>query len=185
MPIQRAKPRLVDLDQTPLTSVTSSNLPAGTVLQCLQDNLTSTFQTNSATFQDTGLTINITPSSTSNKILVSAVIYGYPGHYVCKSRIMRDSTEIGLADADGNRPINALQFSLPPSTDGAITLATAEILDAPSTTSQITYKVQSAARADADGGSHLTYINKSESDRNTNSYDPRTASYITVMEIKG
>ena len=180
MPIQRAKPRLVDLDQTPLTA-----MPAGTVLQCLQSNLTSTFQTNSATFQDIGLTINITPSSTSNKILVSAIIYGYPGHYVCKSRIMRNSTEIGLADADGNRPINALQFSLPPSTDGAITLATAEILDAPSTTSQITYKVQSATRADADGGSHLVYINKSESDRNTNSYDPRTVSYITVMEIKG
>ena len=98
---------------------------------------------------------------------------------------MRDSTELGLADAAGSRPRNALQFSLPPSTDGAMTLATAEILDAPSTTSQITYKVQSAARADADGGSHLTYINKSEADRNTSSYDPRAVSYITVMEIKG
>ena len=103
-----------------------SSMPAGTVLQCLQDNLTSTFQTNSATFQDIGLTINITPSSASNKILVSAVIYGYPGHYVCKSRIMRDSTELGLADAAGSRPRNALQFSLPPSTDGAMTLATAD-----------------------------------------------------------
>ena len=33
MPIQRAKPRLVDLDQTPLTSVSTSNMPSGTILQ--------------------------------------------------------------------------------------------------------------------------------------------------------
>ena len=33
MPIQRAKPRLVDLDQTPLTSITASDLPAGSIIK--------------------------------------------------------------------------------------------------------------------------------------------------------
>ena len=33
MPIQRVKPRLVDLDQTPLTSVGFSDLPVGSVVQ--------------------------------------------------------------------------------------------------------------------------------------------------------
>ena len=32
MPIQRAKPRIIDLDQTPLTSISSADMPAGTVI---------------------------------------------------------------------------------------------------------------------------------------------------------
>ena len=41
MPIQRVKPRLVDLDQTPLTSVTTSNLPSGTFKRMFHGNNTS------------------------------------------------------------------------------------------------------------------------------------------------
>ena len=41
MPIQRAKPRLVDLDQTPLTSVATSNLPSGTFKRMFHGNNTS------------------------------------------------------------------------------------------------------------------------------------------------
>ena len=95
---------------------------------------------------------------------------------------MRDSTELGRAASASNRPAEALPFSQPPDTDGAMMGISTEILDSPSTTNAITYKVQSANRAD---GVQTLYINRSESDRNTTSYDPRTVSYITVMEIAG
>ena len=78
MPIQRAKPRLVDLDQTPLTSVTASNLPAGTVLQVVNGVTpttatpaqTSEVSINNTTPQPTGFYVLITPSSTSSKIFI-------------------------------------------------------------------------------------------------------------------
>ena len=95
---------------------------------------------------------------------------------------MRDSTELGRAASANNRPAEALPFSQPPDLDGAMMGISTEILDSPSTTNAITYKVQTACRAD---GTQATYINRSESDRDTVSYDPRTVSYITVMEIAG
>ena len=42
MPIQRAKPRIADLDQTPLTSLTASDLPAGTIIQTYQHSTNAT-----------------------------------------------------------------------------------------------------------------------------------------------
>jgi hypothetical protein len=161
----------------------SSGLPAGTILQTLQASKSDTQEMSSTSFVDVSdLSVAITPRSTSSKILVTVILYGYAGHYVGKASIMRDSTEIGKADAASSRPITALPFSLPPNTDGSITHASAQILDAPSTASQIIYKVTAAKRAD--GGESL-YINRSESDRNNSSYDPRAVSYITVQEVAG
>ena len=45
-------------------------IPTGKILQVVQDTLTSQFSTSSSTYADTGLTASITPSSTSNKILI-------------------------------------------------------------------------------------------------------------------
>lgn len=153
---------------------------AGHVVQVVQGVKSDISTLTSTSFVDIGLSANITPSSTSNKILVSVQLWGYSGQYIAPNRLMRDTTEIGVAPNAGNRPSTALPFSLPPNLDGSMTVATVQLLDSPSTTSQITYKVQSATRADGDQDS---YINRSESDRNTTSYDPRTVSYITLMEI--
>ena len=157
-------------------------LPAGSVLQTLQGSKTDTSAISSTSFTDIGLSVSITPKSTSSKILVKVILFGYAGHYVGKSRVMRDSTELGRAASANNRPAEALPFSQPPDLDGAMMGISTEILDSPSTTSAITYKIQTACRAD---GTQATYINRSESDRDTTSYDPRTVSYITVMEIAG
>jgi hypothetical protein len=152
----------------------------GHVVQVVQGVKSDTSVLTSTSFADIGLSANITPSSTTSKILVSVQLWGYSGHYVAPNRLMRDTTEIGAASSAGNRPSTALPFSLPPNTDGSMSVATVQLLDSPSTTSQITYKVQSAIRAD---GTQSSYINRSESDRDTASYDPRTVSYITLMEI--
>jgi hypothetical protein len=173
---------LTKLNNQSLTAVTSAGLPSGTVLQVVQGVKSDTSVLTSTTFTDIGLSANITPSSASSKILVSVQLWGYSGHYVSPNRLMRGTTQIGVAPNAGNRPSTALPFSLPPSGDGPITVATVQVLDSPATTSQITYKVQSAARAD---GTQSSYINRSESDRDTASYDPRTVSYITLTEIAG
>ena len=82
MPIQRAKPRLVDLDQTPLTSVTASNLPAGTVIQTVTGgnpgaNNSSVAVTGiGGVYGATGFYVDITPTSTSNIILVTGRALG-------------------------------------------------------------------------------------------------------------
>ena len=127
----------------------SSGLPAGTILQTLQASKSDTQEISSTSFVDvSGLSVAITPQNASSKILVTVILYGYSGLYSGKASIMRDSTEIGKADTAGSRPITALPFSLPPNTDGSITHASAQILDAPSTASQIIYKVTAANRAD-------------------------------------
>ena len=69
MPIQRAKPRIVDLDQTPLTSLTGSDMPTNTVIQRVVGKINSTVNvTNNSAFVATGLYVDITPTSASNKI---------------------------------------------------------------------------------------------------------------------
>ena len=69
MPIQRAKPRIVDLDQTPLTSLTAANMPTNTVIQRVIGKINSTVNvTNNSAFVATGLYVDITPTSASNKI---------------------------------------------------------------------------------------------------------------------
>ena len=164
------------------TNAVRDEMPAGSVLQTIQDSKTDISSISSTSFTDIGLSVTITPKAASSKFLIRVVLFGYAGHYVGKNRVMRDSTELGRAASAANRPAEALPFSQSPSGDGAIMEVSTEILDSPNTTSAITYKVQSANRAD---GVQTLYINRSEVDRDTTSYDPRAVSYITVMEIAG
>lgn len=154
--------------------------PNGHILQVKQGVKTDTSVLTSTSFVDIGLSVAITPADTSNKILVNVQLFGYAGHYVSYNRVMRDSTELGKPTSPSNRPDHALSFSQPPDLDGAIAHCAVTILDSPSTTSAVTYKVQSAERAD---GTQSAYINRSESDRDDTTYDPRFCSYITVMEV--
>jgi len=51
-------------------AITSAALPAGTVLQTLTDSTFTVVEGSSTTYQSTGLSVSITPSSTSNKIVL-------------------------------------------------------------------------------------------------------------------
>jgi len=73
MPIQRVKPRLVDLDQTPLTSVAASDMPAGSVIKS-ETKIISAFGnttiSSANTFQDlSGTEVSFTRSVATSKIL--------------------------------------------------------------------------------------------------------------------
>jgi len=70
----------------------------GKVLQVVSDTLTSEYTTGSASFTDTGLTLNITPSATSSKILMIAhlgAVYSNTSLNHCIFTGLRDSTNLG------------------------------------------------------------------------------------------
>jgi len=92
---------------------------------------------------------------------------------------MRDSTAIAIADTAGSRPrtTGAAYFAIECQAPVNIGM---NFLDSPNTTSATTYKFQ-ITRMDGNGSS---FVNKAESDADAASV-PRTASSITVMEIKG
>ena len=150
----------------------------GKVLQVVSTTKTDTFTTSSSgDTLVTGLTVNITPSSTSSKILVFGNISISNSGDGQKCTLYRDSTAISIGDSAGNRPTVSGMVSL--SSQYWMNNVPASILDTPSTTSQITYSWKVAA-----SGSTV-YVNRTQGDRDSTLYDPRTASTITVMEIAG
>ena len=88
-----------------LTKIGDAGMPAGAVLQVKQTEKTDTFTTTSTSFVDiTGLSVTITPSSSSNKILVMYEVAATNSFYVSQVNLVRDTTDISQPDAASNRP---------------------------------------------------------------------------------
>ena len=175
--------RIVDgaVTSAKLAGLTSSDMPTGAILQVKSVTKTDTFSTTASTFTDvTGLSVSITPTSSSSKILVMAnVMMGTDDANFGYSTIKRDSTVLLQGDAASNRPRIGGHFYTG-SNEGEMGTNAMQYLDSPSTTSSVTYKV--AIRC-ATGGN--TYVNRSHRDADNSGYDGRGASTITVMEIAG
>jgi hypothetical protein len=123
-----------------------ASLPAGSVIQVLEGTYSTETAFTSTTFIATSTSVSITPSSASNKILISAVLPLQSGSSgVISYTIYRDATNLGSGSGSGG-----LGRWYIPSSD---TNATMLFLDAPSTTSAITYEVYIKATS----GTH--YIN--------------------------
>ena len=124
----------------------------------------------------TGLSVSITPSSTSSRILVLYNVAGESQSGVSAAffRLVRGSTAIDQGDAAGSRTLGFGNTYQPSATDTVLQLA-GTYVDSPATTSSTTYKIQVTC-----GG--VLYINRSQSDSNAG-YGMRVGSSITVMEI--
>lgn len=152
----------------------------GRIIQVVQTVKTDVFTTSSQTFTDiTGLSASITPSSSSNKILISYTLAvsgnGYP-----MFKLLRDSTDIFVGDAASNRVRCLFGGYIGASQIGSMTIpVSGSFLDSPSTTSATTYKFQTGVIT-ATG--YTTYLNRSQSDTDFN-YHARTASSIILMEV--
>ena len=167
---------LTKINNNTLSAITG--LPAGVggkVLQVVTDEVSGEVSTTSTSYTDiTGLSVTITPSSTSSKIYVIANLCGCRAaavnHNSCRSffNLVRGSTEL-TATSLGH--IATGRNANPRSSDGTIILKN---LDEPNTTSATTYKCQFKATS---GDSQSAKIN--ESTNNT------PISSITVMEISG
>jgi|688.fasta_scaffold14096_9 hypothetical protein len=162
------------------TVLTDTSPKAGNVLQVLQTVKTDTFSTTSTlTYVDvTGVSVSITPTSATNKILVMVTLSGSgnSGAAGMLLRLVRNSTPIYLGDSAGSR-IQATTSNI--TSDNNLAQAIAfTFLDSPATTSATTYKVQICSTYN----SNPVVINRSITDVDA-SDRARTASSITVMEI--
>ena len=144
---------------------------------------TDTFTSSSTTFTAlTGMSVSITPTSATSKILVIANVKGASQHAVSGSclhyRLMRDSTPIYIGDADGSatRASGQLTTRLT-GAEGIQFSDTAVMLDGPSTTSAVTYSVEVRTRAGT------LYINRPEIALTVDNGFARTACGITVIEV--
>jgi hypothetical protein len=162
-------------------TIPRGTLPTGSVLQVAQATLLGTQAVSgaSAWADVTSLSVSITPTSSSSKILVSFVV-NCDGENNLYFRMMRGATAIGVGNADGSRQqVSAGNGYVPSNVSGTI-MMTNQFLDSPATTSSTTYKIQ--AYCDNSVGSGTYYINYASGDAN-NAYSSRCMSSITVMEI--
>ena len=164
-----------------IVGLTSTGLPAGSIIQAKSTTKTDVFTTTSGTFTDvTGLSVDITPTNSSNKILVRVFVCGSgrSGYARCVPRLVRDSTAIGNNSAAGSRIAGFGQ--LYPSNDtSSVHTSGIEFLDSPGDTSSHTYKVQIV---NGNNTSDVMCINRSYDDGN-NSSSHRYSSSISVMEL--
>jgi len=126
---------IVNADVNSSAAIDASKLTGtGKVLQVVNHIDTGTTSITTTTWTDTGLSLSITPSSTSSKILVltapsisavSSSPNGFGG-----MRVMRDASSISSTERiDLYSQYNHHTYSI-------------DILDSPATTSAVTYKVQ-------------------------------------------
>ena len=162
--------------------IPSGGLPSGAsggIIQSKTVTKTDTYTTTSATFGDvTGLSVSITPQSSSNKILVIANIhFGCTNSQNAMCKLVRGSTDICIGDAAGNRT-RCTGFKIN-NYDNDPTMVSVSFLDSPATTSSTTYKWQVRR---ASGGTCAVNRGGGDSDTSNNF---RTASTITLLEISG
>jgi len=160
----------------------------GKIGQVVQTVKTNTWTSNSDTFDSgsdiTGLTVNITPTATNSKILVMFALSGSQGYNQNRAqyRLVRGSTPIFIGVPEGSNRIAATggiasaHSSILASTSGGV------YLDSPSTTSQVTYKVQ-MKQQDGAASSTYVYINRSSTTWNDDVSTVVSASSIVVMEV--
>ena len=148
-----------------LSGMTSASVPSGSVLQVLGIKTLDTTTTTSNTYVNTGITLAITPSSTSSKILVNVNCAGCgtSGHANAHMglKIFRDSTDIIKFEGQGGYNAVAGEDS------GGYSCS---YLDSPSSTSAVTYMVKLANVGNL-GTCRLGHS--------------ASVSTITLMEIKG
>ena len=156
----------------------------GTVVKVASTTKTDTFtsSTNNAWTDITGLSVSITPTATTSKVLVSFSVTGAfwrQSVSACNLRIVRDTTPVAQGDAAGSRTRSLtsqyIAYSGGSGPDGAVAV-TYTVLDSPSTTSATTYKVQ--FYQDVSG----ILVNRGVTDPDA-AYNGRYASTITAMEI--
>jgi len=147
------------------------------VLQVESTIKTDSFTMTGTTFTDvTGVSVTVTPSSASSKVLVSATINignnAANGTYV---RLLRDSTAIAVGTSTGNRI--AITSGAQLGNSGSPDSVAISFLDSPATTSATVYKIQVRSQ----GGS-VVAVNRTITDTDSTDYS-RGVSTITVMEI--
>ena len=178
---------------TGLTALPSSAMATGSVVQVQSVTMADKFQVDAnSTPQDvTGLTVNITPTSSSNKILIIVHVNATAGSSYAGSGFTLVRIDSGSATDifKGNASGSTSRFTLPASganaggnsegaNNGYPDTHCGSFLDSPSSTNELTYKIQVA---DYDN-TNTVYVNGQDNTATTTSAT-RNTSGITLMEI--
>lgn len=153
----------------------------GKILQVVQTIKTDTTSISTLdTWTDiSGMSVSITPSSASNKILVTANLNtGAKDETYYILRLEKGGTAIALGDAAGNRS-RGYFGQRSPNHGEFIDNTVVNFLDTAGSTSAITYNV--AWYMAFQSGSSI-YLNRSQYDANQD-YAPRMSSTITAIEV--
>ena len=163
---------------------------AGKILQVKNAIKTDTASVTSNTFTDiSGLSISITPSSSSNKILFRGYVsISTEGNTNTAIKIFRDSTEIGKSTANSTAANNSTATaaglnvsSVTSSVKSQIKQLQFEVLDSPNTTSAVTYKVQFAEISLYQYASVTVYVNRTYFTPSASLHG--VISSVTAMEV--
>jgi hypothetical protein len=130
-----------------------------------------------------GFNCTITPTSSTSKIMIVVGIGAFHQESgTIAGKIQRGSTDIGVGDANGNRPRSGFRmygsaiYNRNHSGSYQFTF-----LDSPATTSATTYKLQTQAE---NGSSYTVFLNRACNDSNNHySYRSTTISTMTLMEV--
>ena len=127
--------------------VPASAMPAGSVLQVVQTSTTTNVTNNTTSYVDAGLTTNITPTSSSSKILALLSFTfrhgssNYVNNTVQLTRTISGGSLVGLGSV---RVGNSLNATVVEQTSNSL-----NVLDAPNTTASIAYAVRFAVISSA------------------------------------
>ena len=161
------------------TVLTTTSPKAGNVIQVVSTTKTDAFSSTSTSFTDiTGLSVSITPTASSSKILVmySLSMSAISGEYSSIFRMVRGSTAICIGDTSGSRTRATNMNRTSTGNQNQSWVLSQNFLDSPATTSSTTYKIQGFVQAGT------FYVNRTQLN-DDGDYIGATTSTITVMEI--
>lgn len=152
----------------------------GKIQQVLSTTKTDTFTTSSGSPVDvTGLSVSITPTSATSKVLIFAMISMSANTATNEAfgQLVRDSTAIAIGDSAGSR----LRATFGSDTGGDVGQNSVSVLflDSPATTSATTYKIQVQSNTSSGG---TVVVNRGYNDTDTSTRG-RTVSTLTVLEV--
>ena len=153
---------------------------AGNILQVVQATKTDTFSESVGQGAESSqpLTASITPSSSSNKVLIRVVANGDVSSTAgLAATLKKGSTDLFVGNADSNR--HRITTGSHAESSLALRPLVIEYLDSPSTTSSVTYGF---TLSHADNATLTLYLNRPAYDTDAN-YIFRSASSITLMEV--
>ena len=117
-----------------LSGMTSASVPAGSVIQVLTNKGSTGLSLTSQTFVTSGMSLAITPSSTSSKILAM---------FLCKSvTTLAANTSINVHLRRSGTDVSIVNYyTAQQGGNQTVPVGTMHTLDSPNTTSEITYEV--------------------------------------------
>ena len=155
-------------------AVADAAMPAGAILQVVQDIKLDTWSGGTSFGDITGLSQAITPTASSSKVLIRYMVnLGISAQSPTQTLLQRDIGGAGYGNIQATATgCTTYNYNADADETHQCVPHFFEYLDSPNTTSAVTYKIQALI------GSGTVYLNRSGASSTVNN-----TSYITLMEV--